>query len=73
MVILTLYVIGCKKFSNIKVVFLLINTTSKLQPLDAGIIKNFKYNYRQLLLNHVLSQIDGSDLCASEIVKSVNV
>ena len=62
-----------EKFSNIKTAFLPINTTSKLQPLDAGIIKNFKCYYRQLLLNHVLSQIDGSDLSASEIVKFVNV
>ena len=62
-----------EKFSNIKVVFLPINTTSKLQPLDAGIIKNFKCHYRKLLLSHVLSQIDGNDFSASEIIKSVNV
>ena len=61
------------KFSNIKVVFLPKNTTSRLQPLDAGIIKNFKVHYRRLLLKHTLAQIDGTDLTASSIVKTVDV
>ena len=61
------------KFSNIKVVFLPKNTTSRLQPLDAGIIKNFKVHYRRILLKHTLAQIDGTDLTASSIVKTVNV
>lgn len=61
------------KFSNIKIIFLPKNTTSRLQPLDAGIIKNFKVHYRRLLLKHTLAQIDGTELTASAIVKTIHV
>ena len=60
------------KFSNIKVVFLPANKTSMLQPLDLGIIQNFKVNYRKLLLTFVLAKIEQST-SATEIVKSVTV
>ena len=62
-----------KKFSHIKVIFLPKNTTSHVQPLDAGIIKNFKVQYRELLVAHTLAQIDGSSLTASEITKSDHI
>ena len=60
------------KFSNIKIVFLLKNTTSRLQPLDAGIIRNFKVKYRKSFVNYVLSRINDN-VSAAEIVQDVNV
>lgn len=60
------------KFSNIKLCFLPANTTSKLQPLDLGIIQNFKVHYRNFLLKYVIAKIDESDN-ASEVVKSINI
>lgn len=59
-------------YSNIKIAFLPANTTSKLQPLDAGIIQNVKVHYRKLLLRHIISRID-QDLPASNVANSVNI
>ena len=61
-----------EKFSNIKIVFLPKNTTSRLQPLDAGIIRNFKVKYRKSLVKYVLSRINGN-ASAAEIVQDVNI
>ena len=61
-----------EKYSNIQVI-LPPNTTSKVQPLDLGIIQNFKVYYRQLLLCYVLAKID-SCTSASDVIKSdVNI
>ena len=60
------------KYSNIKIVFLPKNTTSRLQPLDAGIIKNFKVKYRKKLLHHVTASI-SNDCSVSDIVKEVGI
>ena len=51
--------------------FLPPNTTSVLQPLDLGIIWNFKIHYRKLL-TYVLSKIEEST-SAAEIVEVVDV
>ena len=56
------------KYSNIKIIFLPPNTTSQLQPLDLGIIQNFKVHYRKFLLRFVISKIDETTESASEIV-----
>ena len=60
------------KYSNVKVVFLPANTTSRLQPLDLGIIKNVKFHYRQLFLQYVLTKIEECDT-ASQVAESLNV
>ena len=52
--------------------FLPKNTTSRLQPLDAGIIQNVKVKYRKLLLKFVISRVNDKKT-ASEIVKEVDV
>ena len=56
------------KYSHIKLIFLPI---SKLQPLDVGIIQNFKVHYKTLLLRYVLSKIDQTTFTGAEIVKAM--
>ena len=60
------------QLSNIKLKFLPPNTTSKLQPCDAGIIQTLKANYRIQLVNHILWHINEC-ASASELAKSVTV
>ncbi|XP_037509385.1 tigger transposable element-derived protein 6-like [Rhipicephalus sanguineus] len=43
---------------NVKVVFLPANTTSHLQPLDAGIIKNVKHFYRKCIVKRSLASVE---------------
>ena len=58
--------------SNLRLVFLPSNTTSKLQPMDAGIIQSVKINYRKRMLRHLISRMDACNT-ASELIKLVNI
>ena len=60
------------QFSQIKIIFLPENTTSRLQPLDGGIIQNFKDKYRKRLVKYVLARIQ-EDASATQIFKGVDV
>ena len=50
-----------------------MNTTSRLQPCDAGIIKNFKHKYKKLLIRYILASIGTGNRSASEIIKDVTI
>ena len=58
-------------YSNINIVFL-PKSTSRLQPLDTGIIQSFKTKYRKKLMRYVIARINY-DLFASEIAKGVYI
>lgn len=60
------------ELSNVKLLFLPPNTTSKLQPLDHGVIKCFKVEYRKCALRHVIARMDGCE-SASELAKKISV
>ena len=60
------------RYSYIKLVFFPANCTSKLQPLDLGIIQNFKVHYRKLLLRHIITMTTDHD-SATDIAKTLDV
>ena len=55
------------QFSQIKIIFLPKSTTSRLQPLDADVIQNFKVKYRKKLVKYVLARIQ-KDASATQMV-----
>jgi hypothetical protein len=65
------HIIDSTILSNIKLVFLPPNTTSKLQPLDNGIIKNFKVFYRKKLVSKLLGTIDNNEEFKINVLESL--
>jgi hypothetical protein len=59
------------ELSNVKLVFLPPNMIARTQPLDSGIIRNFKVKYRKMLLEFLLSHEDV--IALTDAIKKVNV
>lgn len=57
---------------NVKLIFFPPNMTSVCQPLDQGIIRNFKLFYRKFLVKRLLSSMDDSE-CINQLEKSITV
>jgi len=74
-----LFIDNCTAHSNIpslqsiKVQFLSPNTTSKLQPLDQGIIKNFKILYRKEIVRSILSDIEEEKNTSITILQAIKL
>ena len=50
------------------------NTTLLIQPLDMGIIRNFKALYRSQMLKRVIHAVDNEELnCATDHAKKTTV
>ena len=47
-----------RNLTNVKLFYLPLNTTTHLQPMDAGIIRSFKANYKQLFCRHLVKQFN---------------
>lgn len=59
--------------SNIKLQFFPANTTSKLQPMDQGIIQTLKLKFRNRQLKKMVREMDHSSKCGSEILKNISL
>jgi hypothetical protein len=60
--------------TNIELLFLFLppNTTSRLQPLDAGIIRSFKQRYRNQMLDYIIEMIKPDEKCEN-FLKRINL
>nr|XP_032528548.1 tigger transposable element-derived protein 6-like [Danaus plexippus plexippus] len=59
------------ELSQIKLVYLPPNKTSKLQPMDQGIINNFKIYYRKEVLRHVIQSIEDNQCPQIDVLQAM--
>ena len=62
--------------SRLKVIrlkFLPLNTTSRFQPMDAGIIASFKAQYMKLLIQHQIDCISTGKSFAIDVYQAVTM
>ena len=59
-------------FSQMKIIISPKNITLRLQPLDAGIIQNFRVKYQKRLVKYVPARIQ-EDASTTQIAKGVDV
>lgn len=57
--------------TNIRVEFLPPNTTATIQPLDQGIIANFKSYYRQIIVRKQIAALE-KNLTTKDFIKSIS-
>ncbi|KAF7701469.1 Tigger transposable element-derived protein 6 [Cucumispora dikerogammari] len=58
--------------SNIKLVFLPKDSTSKTRPLDSGIIRSFKAKFYEYQIKKTVMSLD-ENTSARELYKSINI
>lgn len=61
------------KMKNVTVKFLPPNTTSMLQPLDQGIIKNFKTFYRAEVVKTMLTNLDNGVKTNIDVLQAIHM
>lgn len=62
-----------KALKSIRVVFLPPNMTSKLQPMDQGIINNLKQHYRKRILRKTLAAMEDGDVSRVTLLDAISI
>ncbi len=60
------------EYFNIEILYLPPRTTLKIQPMDRGIIRSFKANYKRLLIREICFTM-SDDLDGLQAIKNVNL